>query len=547
MPKLDFSEKRILIIDDQRPFLALLKGVLGSAGAKSIVATHSCESALTFCRKEKFDFIICDLHLGGNKKNGFEFLEEVRQRRLIHSTTVFMIVSADAQRPMVLGSLEKQPDEYVVKPFSQAQLVLRLDKAYQRKLALAPVYTEMFADNYPAAIKQCKNIIEGDSRYQEVCGRLLAELYWHCGQYQAAQQWLDSYAENTTRTWLTVAKAQTALYLQHYPQAIEQANLALKKNNLLVEALDILAQAWFELDNQVETEAAITRAIKMSPLSFERHLKACIYARKNGQLDKIIHYSQTIWECSKRSVHRDLSHLCSHIRSFLDVAEECQEERQRLRYQQEALYTLQRYRHAETLLRSDDEFDFDIFEALVKARIDFQNGKLFSAKQNMTLAQSNIQTRVESPPLTLLPDSIANLLDLGEFEDAESLNKILAKSSKILDDNTSARLQQATRKNAVQKESFQKYNREGIALYSEGKFDAAYEAFTSAQSFAPVNVGITLNLLQCSIRLLQKTKKPDSALLASSRKIYRQLANTTMLAKHQEKLNALSADMQEYL
>ena len=548
MNKIDFSQQSILIIDDQKPFLALLRSVLNSAGATSegIVSAKSGEAALLICRKQKFDFIICDLHFGANKKNGFQLLEELREKSLLKPSTVFVLVSADSQRPVVLGSLEKQPDEYVVKPFSQAQLVLRLEKAYVRKLALAPIYKHIYAKNFDLAIAVCKQVIEADNRYKELVGRMLTELYWLTGQYVEAQQWLDSYKEDHKRTWLGVCKAHTALLLKNYSAAITLANEALSRNNLLIEAHDIIAQSEFELGNVSEAENAINTALKLSPYSTHRLFKACNYARQSGNHEKLIGLTKNIWEQSKKSVYRDMRYLCAHIRSYLDVAEHISESKTKSRLQQEALYTLQRYRHSETISRLDD-FDFDTFEDLINARIHWQNGKLLHAKQAIVEAQQKVAVKFEDFPLSMTPDGIATLLDLGEFEEAQTLITRLSTAEQTPDDNTQALLKDAQTRTRQQHDLYVKHNQQGIAFYAEGKFAAAHKAFSEAQQSAPVNIGIILNLLQCSVRLLQNKAKPTADLLTSTRKIFRQLQNMPMLEKHQQKFTLLSEELNKLI
>jgi DNA-binding NarL/FixJ family response regulator len=545
--KVNFSQQHMLIVDDQRPFLTLLKGVLSSAGVRSIVTARTSEAALSSCRKEKFDFIICDLHLGSNKKNGFELLEELREKSLLKPETVFVIVSADAQRPMVLGSIEKQPDEYVVKPFSQVQLVKRLEKAYLRRQAMAPIYKNAYAKNLPAAIDLCKQVMATDSRYKETTGRFLAELYWQNGQYKEAQTWLKSYPDSHQQTWLNISKAHTELLLKNYKLAIDIAKKAIQKNNLLVEAHDIVAQSWYYLGNLAEAEAAITLALRLSPYSISRHIKASAIARKSGNHEKIIGHSQSIWECSKKSVHRDLAFLCGHVRSYLDVADHLDDHKAKGRFQQEALYTLKRYRHNELISRSDDDFDFDIFENIITARIENQNGKFFNSKQIITQAQNSLLEKFAQHPITLMPDSIVSLLDLGEFEEAQDLIKQLTASEKPIDDNTQASMTSAQTRNEGKKAHYNKYNQMGISLYSEGKFEGAYSAFTEAQTAVPFNIGITLNLLQCSLRLLQKTTTADPSLLTSTRKIFKQLQSTTLLDKHKHKFDLLKTDLALFL
>jgi CheY-like chemotaxis protein len=71
MKILDYSDKRCLVIEDRRPFLMLLKGLLNSLGATKITTEMSAEAGIKACRLKKFDIVVCDLHLCTNRKNGF--------------------------------------------------------------------------------------------------------------------------------------------------------------------------------------------------------------------------------------------------------------------------------------------------------------------------------------------------------------------------------------------------------------------------------------------------------------------------------------------
>ena len=94
-----------IIVDDQRPFLLMLKGIISKLGVRSLRIVQSAENAISDCRKEKFDVVIADLHLGNNKKNGYQLIEQLRIQKLAKADTVYMMVSGDSHRPVVLGSI----------------------------------------------------------------------------------------------------------------------------------------------------------------------------------------------------------------------------------------------------------------------------------------------------------------------------------------------------------------------------------------------------------------------------------------------------------
>jgi hypothetical protein len=51
MDKLDYADQRCLVVEDRRPFLRLLKGLLVSLGAKKIDTELSSDPALKACKK----------------------------------------------------------------------------------------------------------------------------------------------------------------------------------------------------------------------------------------------------------------------------------------------------------------------------------------------------------------------------------------------------------------------------------------------------------------------------------------------------------------
>ena len=547
MAKMIFNDKRILIIDDQRSFLLLLRGVLNSMGAQSVVIAPNADVALVTCKKEHFDFIICDLHLGIDKKNGFQFLEEIRINQLVKPETVFMMVSADAERPTVFGSLEKQPDEFLIKPFSQAQLSRRLSKAYDKRQYLLSVYLQIQENNIPEAINACLGLIETDSRYKQSCYRLLAELYWRCGQYTEAQKLLAGLLEAKPSLWANVSMAQTEYLLNNYEAAIDLASEVLISNRLLVDAQDIVAKSFLKLDKAQEAMVAIKLAIQLSPMSLDRQFTACGIARANQDFELIKRCSQEIWELSKKSIHRDIAHLCSYFRSILDAAEHSEDKKLRKRYQQEALFALQKYRRDDALTSMEDNFDYGIFEKLIEARVNYLDGNLFAAKRTLSETQLQLEQKFIDPPLSMAPDSIKVMLDLGEFEEANKLNERLLNSGKKLDDNTRALLDSSFEDNQKHNASFSHYNKLAVELYNEGKYQAAYDAFTMAQGVSPVNTGIALNLLQCNLKIMEITTTPNVELIASCKRSYQQLRKMVMFAAHQQKFNALKVELKKHM
>jgi DNA-binding NarL/FixJ family response regulator len=542
-----YSDKRILVVEDQRPFLILMRGVLNNMGAQSVVTVQNGEAAVVACKREKFDIIISDLHLGADKKNGFQLLEELRIRKYIKPETVFIIVSADNERPYVLGSIEKQPDDYLIKPFSQAQLNSRISKAYAKKLELKPIYQKIMKGDIDGAIDACRLLIRQGTRYRQACSHLLTELYWQSNQFLQAEHMLGPLLEHKPLPWVKLAMAKTLYLLERYDDAIDLAFQVVQGRNLIVDGHDVIAQSYLSKNMPVEALSAIQKSLKLSPLSIERQFNACEIARANKNYELIKTCTLAIWEQSKKSIHRDVAHLMSYIRSILDAAEHAEDKKDRNKYQQEANFALHKCRNDEVLSRLDDDFDYDIFEKLMAARMSFIDGKLMNAKRTLAESQHQISLTFENYPIVMAPDSIKIMTDLGEFEDATELLKKLKDSELQLDKNTQFAVNNSSALSEHTKAIYNHHMEKGRSLYAEGKFKAAYDEFCLSQKVAPVNSGVALELLECMCKIFDTMSKPDHAFIESCRQTYRLVDGVMLNEANQHKLNRLKEELKKHI
>ncbi|WP_394220302.1 response regulator [Alteromonas gracilis] len=544
---MQFSNKQVLIVEDQRPFLLLLKGLMHSMGTSDVVTKSSAEQAASLCKKHKFDIVICDLHLGADNKNGYELIEELRTRNLISQTAVFILISADSARPVVLGSIERRPDDFLIKPFSQAQLKSRIVRAWQKRQFLQQAYTLIERGEINSAIDHIESLLESPSHYKGHCEQLLVELYWRINQPDKALDVLSDYIEGKPVLWAQTAIGKTYLYLKEYEKAISIAKRALKRNRFNADAHDILAQAYQSLDSGDKALEAIKEAIKLSPYSLPRHFKACEIGRINEDLVLAASSSQAIWDLSKRTVHKTSLHWCGIIRSLLDVAELADDKKQRNKYQQEALLTLQRGKFDEHLQKMDRDFDVDIFGTIVNARISAIDGKLIDAKRHLSNSQSLLDDKYAEVPTAFIPDSINVMYKLGEFDDALQLKSELETRQGELDENSTSMLNIQANNAAKNLASYQQFNREGIQHYQQKDYERAKASFSLAQGFAPVNTGVALNLLQCLLQIAVKAGKADATLIAECKRLFKLIDDMSLKEPYKEKYTNLREELSKYI
>ncbi len=539
---MNYASLRVLIVEDQRPFLLMLKGLLTTLGCTDVVTKSSAEQALSVCRRQKFDIVISDLHLGTERKTGYDLAEELRVSRMARPGTVVSLISADSARPVVLGSLDRRPDDYLVKPFSQAQLKTRLARAWQKRQALLPVYKAIHDHDYAQAIVACQEIIRIGGNYRHSAEQLLVELYWQHDDYSQALEVLRPYEQDATAQWIQIALARTYLKLGKAEQAIAMAETILVRNRFSADAYDIMAQSRQAINEGEAAVAAIIQAIKISPYSIARQVSACEIARQNNDYELANQACLAIWDLSRRTVHQHISHWCGYIRSMLDVAEYTEDKRVKNRYQQDALLQLQRGRFDDSVNRLDEDFSFETFEQIMLARIAALDGKYVDAKRDLHQAQSKINTTYDNYPLYYAADSVKVMLELGEYEEAQPLIKLMHRHVDELDANSRYSTETASRKAADNKKAYLEHNRDGIAHYQKEDYEQARTSFLMAQQYAPVNTGVALNLLQCLLKLADK-KKPLASHTAECRRLCNMLDDIPLKPQHQEKYASLYDDI----
>jgi len=116
---------RILVVDDEPPIVDLLVYNLKRAGYAVLVARDG-EEALAVARREQPDLVILDLMLP--RMDGLEVCRVLRRER---DVPIIMLTARDAEVDRVVG-LELGADDYVVKPFSVRELVVRVRNVLRR-------------------------------------------------------------------------------------------------------------------------------------------------------------------------------------------------------------------------------------------------------------------------------------------------------------------------------------------------------------------------------------------------------------------------------
>ncbi|MEJ7812035.1 MAG: response regulator transcription factor [Gemmatimonadaceae bacterium] len=122
------SRERVLVVDDEADIVALVAYHLAKAGYRVSTAASGVE-ALAAAREERPALVVLDLMLP--EMSGFEVLEQLRQDDATRDLAVLML-TARKEEPDRIRGLSLGADDYLTKPFSPQELVLRVAAILRR-------------------------------------------------------------------------------------------------------------------------------------------------------------------------------------------------------------------------------------------------------------------------------------------------------------------------------------------------------------------------------------------------------------------------------
>lgn len=139
------NEKKILIVDDEKPIVDIIKFNLEKEGFSTAVA-YDGEEAINMALSIKPDLIILDLMLP--KVDGFNVCKELRKSLVC---PILMLTAKEEVVDKIIG-LELGADDYMTKPFSIREVIARV-KANLRKHVLPETEEQKKKSNSRIQIK----------------------------------------------------------------------------------------------------------------------------------------------------------------------------------------------------------------------------------------------------------------------------------------------------------------------------------------------------------------------------------------------------------
>jgi two-component system, OmpR family, phosphate regulon response regulator PhoB len=182
------SGSSVLIVEDDDDILHLLTYNVRAAGFEVFTAQEGYE-ALRTAQERRPGLIVLDLMIPG--LDGFEVCKELKRSADTRNIPVIMLTARGEEVDRIVG-LELGADDYVVKPFSPRELILRIRAVLRRLQSEASVAAIWQQDGLRIDLDAHKVAINGEEVFFTATEfKLLVELMRDRGKVKSRDQLLD--------------------------------------------------------------------------------------------------------------------------------------------------------------------------------------------------------------------------------------------------------------------------------------------------------------------------------------------------------------------
>jgi PAS domain S-box-containing protein len=165
----------ILIVDDQKPNVALLEQLLQEAGYTAVSSTMNPVEVSELHRKNSYDLILLDLQMP--EMDGFQVMEALKANDQESYLPVIVLTAQPAHK---LNALQAGAKDFISKPFDLVEVKTRI----HNMLVVRLLYRKL--ENYNKILEQTvqertAELRESEARYRSLT-ELASDWYWEQDQ-----------------------------------------------------------------------------------------------------------------------------------------------------------------------------------------------------------------------------------------------------------------------------------------------------------------------------------------------------------------------------
>lgn len=479
------EQLNFLIVDDYGDMRGVLRNMLQSFGVTNIDSVANGREAIAHIEAKRYDVILCDYNLGDGR-DGQQILEEIRARKLIGVSSIFVMITAENTRLMVMGAVEYEPDSYLTKPFTKDLLAQRLQRLLNRKADLLEVENAIDHKEYELAnVLLDKRIAENPRNVNEFI-KLKAELCIKEGAYDQAEAIYSDVLVQRDIAWARLGIGKAYYGNRRFADAKQVFEGLLEGNERFMAAYDWLAKTQLALDEPEKAQKVLERATAHSA-------KAIVRQRALGELALANHDEKVAEHAFSQAIHMGRHSIYKHPSIYANLAKA----KATTANGETGLRVLRDLKKA---FKGDKEAD--LYSSMTEAVLQEDMGNSERARACMINAHElykELGTRA-APELAL--DMARSCSKMGETERAQELLQQAVKNNHSDETflkqvgSTLADLGLSDDPNALIadiKKGIVRLNNSGVELAKVGKLDEAILLFEEAVEGMPGNKVVNLN------------------------------------------------------
>jgi len=283
----NLRQQKFLIIDDFASFRNSVISLLQSLGIErtNIDTANNGETALQALTDNHYDIILSDYNLGDDSKDGQQILEEAKDVGLIGLSTIYVMITAENARHMVMSAIEYRPDSYFVKPLNRDVCRKRLESLLNQKAELAIIDRHLESGNYNQAIAECNRKLAKNPPNMITLIKTLGTLYLKFEDYQSAAKVYEQILDTRRLPWALLELGKIYRHQGNNETACALFEEALQEDETYIQAYDQLAKIYTADEDMDHALDFLQKAVNLSPKVVVRQQNLAAMALKMDKLD----------------------------------------------------------------------------------------------------------------------------------------------------------------------------------------------------------------------------------------------------------------------
>ena len=319
---LDDYNLNALVVDDMATMRGMMKTQLTSIGVAKVSVSPSAAGAIELMRAAQFNLLLLDYYLG-DATDGQQLLELIRNERLVPSSAVIVMVTAEKNYGLVAQVAEHSPDAYLIKPFTAEGMLKHLQPVIERKMGLRqtnkktpglkPIYDQLDADRFDAVIALVDAYTQKEGVHADTA-RLKGEALMRKGDFVPALEHYRSLQD--TYAWAALGVARVQLKLHQTESAIASLENLVAHSPKYVHASDVLAEAYIQSKHPEKALEVLERACANSS-TVNRMRAVARLAEQVGDDGRVVQWGGKVIDANKFALAQDFTDHARLIRSLV--------------------------------------------------------------------------------------------------------------------------------------------------------------------------------------------------------------------------------------